>query len=160
MSSRRYHWEAKQGVRNAKAEKIVRVFSFEERCNRKRIAAAIGEMPSPRCSSWYHYIQHRLDVMDDGIENFTCRSYARLRLDKHIESRSALAKIAGKLVHHSAAIIYIGASGSTPPNSPIRTKKYVRCPGTRKLFAAFLSRGNCVIRMDDFTTLCTMLQTI
>lgn len=148
-SSKRYHWDTKQGVRNAKGEKIARLFSFEEETDRNRIAATLGEMPSPRGPSLYSYIDHRLRMMENGIETYTTRSYARLRLDKHIESHRAIDKIAGNLANHKPSIVYIGAGGSTPGNSPIKVKKHVRCPGTRKLIEAFKKRANCVIRMVD-----------
>lgn len=149
IPSRRYHWETKHGVRDAKGKKIANDFSAIETLDRNQIAWVIGEMPSPRCSSWFSYIEHRLNMMNMGIETYTCRSYARLSLDKHIESHRTLAQIAAKLVNHASAIIFLGASGSTSPNSPIRIKKHIRCPGTRKLIGAFNNRGNCVIRMVD-----------
>lgn len=149
MSSKRYHWETKHGVRDAKGKKIAGVFDSIEKFDRNQIASAIGAMPSPRGSSWFHYIDHRLKMMNMGIETYTCRSYARLRLDKHMESQRTIAQIAAKLVNHLAAIIFMGASGSTSPNSPIKIKKHIRCPGTRKLVGALKSRGNCVVRMVD-----------
>lgn len=149
LSSKRYHWESKQGCRDEKAERISRLFKFEEETERNRVAHILGEMPSPRGASWRSYIEHQLRVMDRGIETYTVRSYARLRLDKHIGWHRAIDKLAGKLVNHKPAIIYMGASGSTSPNSPIKIKKHVRCPGTRKLIEAFQKRGNCIIRMVD-----------
>lgn len=148
-SSKRYHYDAKQGVRNAKAEVITRLFTFEERTDLSRTASVIGEMPSPQNTSWRHYIEHRLRMSTNGIETYTQRCYARLGLDKHMESKRAIDKIAGKLVNHKPAIIYIGAGGSTPANSIIRIRKHVRCPGTRKLIVAIMKRGNCIIRMID-----------
>lgn len=148
ISSKRYHWETKQGCRNAKGEKIARLFKFEEETDRNRMAAILGEMPSPRGASWRSYIEHQLRVMDAGIETYTQRSYARLRLDKHIQWHRAIDKLAGKLVKHKPAVVFIGASGSTSANSPIKIKKHVRCPGTRKLIEAFQKRG-CIIRMVD-----------
>lgn len=128
---------------------MTRVFAFEEETDRNRMAAELGEMPSPQGTSWRSYIEHRLRVMEAGIEAYTIRPYARLRLDKHIEWHRAIDKKAGKLVNHKASIIYIGSGGSTPANSPIKIKKHVRCPGTRKLVFAFKKRGNCIIRMVD-----------
>lgn len=105
-------------------------------------------MPSPRGTMWSSYIKHRLRMMEKGIEAYTTRNYARLRLDKHIEWHRAIDIIAGKLVNHKPAIIYFG-SGNFAPNSPISIKKHVRCPGTRKLIEAFMKRGNCIVRMVD-----------
>jgi hypothetical protein len=125
------------------------LFTFEEQTDRNRIAATIGEVPSPRGASWRSYIEHRLRMMENGIETYTVKQYARLGLDKHIEWYRAIDKIVGKLVSNQSAIVYIGAGGSTPANSPIKIKKHVRCPGTRKLIAAFKKRSNCVIRLVD-----------
>lgn len=148
-SSKQYHWDTKQGIRNAKGEKMTRLFAFEEQTHRNQMAATLGEMPSPQGTSWRSYIEHRLRVMEAGIEAYTIRSYARLQLDKHIEWHRAIDKKAGKLVNHKPSIVYIGAGGSTPASSPIKIKKHVRCPGTRKLIFAFKKRANCIIRMVD-----------
>lgn len=149
LSSKRYHWDAKQGCRDAKAKCISYLFKSQEEADRNQMATILGEMPSPRGASWLSYIEHQLRVMNDGIDTYTARNYARLRLDKHIQWHRAIDKLAGNLVHHKPAIIYIGASGSTPANSPIKIRKHVRCPGTRKLIGAFRKRGNCVIRLVD-----------
>lgn len=147
-SSKRYHYDAKQGVRNDKAEKMTRLFDFEEKTDRNEIAAEIGQMPSPRDSSWAEYIQHRLRVMENGIATYSNRNYARLRLDKHINWHRAIDKLAGQLVNHKPAIVFIGA-GHIAANSPISIRKHVRCPGTRKLVEAFEKRGNCYVFMVD-----------
>lgn len=130
-------------------ERITRLFNYEEETDRNQIDAAIGSMPSPQNQTYHHYIQHRLKMSRNGIETYTQRSVARLRLDKHIECHRAIDRIANKLVCHKSALIYIGAGGSTPANSPISIKKYVRCPGTRKLLNALKKRGNCIIKMVD-----------
>lgn len=151
-SSKRYHYDTKQGVRNAKAETMTRLFTFEEESDRNRVAAEIGEMPSPKGSTWSSYIKHRLRVMENGIDTYTTRNYARLHLDKHIEWHRAIDKLAGSLVNHKPAIIFIGAGGNSP-NSPISIRKHVRCPGTRKLIEAFEKRSNCIVLMvDEFNT--------
>lgn len=131
---------------------MTRLFTYEEKSDRTRIAAEIAQMPSPRDSSWEHYIKHRLRVMENGIATYTQRSYARLRLDKYIEWHRAIDKIAGTLVNHKPAIIWVGA-GQIAANSIISIRKHVRCPGTRKLVEAFQKRGNCVVIMvDEFNT--------
>ncbi|XP_055322421.1 uncharacterized protein LOC129578217 [Sitodiplosis mosellana] len=127
---------------------MTRVFTYDEQADLKRIAAEIGQTPSPRNISWRHYIEHRLRMSQDGIAAYSQKNYARLRLDKHIEWRRAIDLIGGKLVHFKTAIINIGAA-EISPNCPIRIKKYVRCPGVRKLIAAFKRRGNCVVRLVD-----------
>lgn len=131
---------------------MTRLFTFEEQCDRNRIAAEIAQMPSSRDSSWADYIKHRLRTMEHGIETYTTRNYARLQLDKHIEWHRAIDKLAGALVNHKPALIFVGA-GQIAANSPISIRKHVRCPGTRKLVEAFEKRDNCdVIMVDEFNT--------
>lgn len=152
-SSKGYHYDAKQGQRNAKAERITRLFTFEEQSDRANVAARIGRMPSPRDNSWLHYIEHRIRMSRNGIDTYTQRCYARLQLDKHIESNRAIDRIAGKLVAKKSALIHMGAAEPCHPNSPIKIKKHVRCPGTRKLLNAFKKRGNVVVRfVDEYMT--------
>lgn len=151
-SSKRYHYDTKKGVRDVKRERMARLFKFEQEYDRNETAASIGQMPSPRGISWLTFIKHQLRMMKRGIETYTERGYARLKLDKYIESQRAIDKKAGKLVNGKAAIIYLG-SADFSPNSPIKIRKHVRCPGTRKLIAAFKKRGNCIVRMvDEFMT--------
>lgn len=131
---------------------MTRVFNLEEQQDRNQVTATIGTTPSPRGISWMLYIQHRLRLMENGIETYTVKSYARLQLDKHIEWHRAIDKMAGKLIRHKPSIIYFG-SGQIAANCPIKIKKHVRCPGTRKFIASFLNRDNCIIRMvDEFNT--------
>lgn len=152
ISSKRYHYDTKQGVRNDKAEKLTRLFTFEEKYDRNQVAATIGEMPSPRGTAWRLYIQHRLRMMEFGIETYTTRNYARLRFDKYIEWHRAIDRMAGALVNHKPSIIYLG-NGNFAPNSPISIRKHVRCPGTRKLIESFKKRANCIVLMvDEFNT--------
>lgn len=147
-SSKEYHYDTHQRVRDAKLERITRIFNYDEEVDRNRAAATIGSMPSPRTSTWRHYITHRLKMSQDGMATYTQRSVARLRLDKHIRWRRAIDRIAAKLVHKRSALIHVGA-GQISPNSPISIKKYMRCPGTRKLLDAFKRRGNCMFRLVD-----------
>lgn len=147
-SSKEYHYDAKQGIRNSKLKRITQRFTIEEETDRNGIAARIGDMPSPRNETYLHYIEHRLAMARNGIATYTQRSVARLRLDKHIEWHRAIDKIAGKMVCHKPALIFIGA-GQWAANSIISIKKFVRCPGTRKLIQAFKKRHNCIIRMVD-----------
>lgn len=131
---------------------MTRLFSCEEQFDRNLTAAVIGKMPSPRGNSWVHYLQHRLRMIERGIDTYSTRNYARLSLDKHIEWHRAIDKMAGKLCRHKPSIIYMG-TGEIPANCPFSIKKHVRCPGTRKLLEAFKKRFNCAIRMvDEFRT--------
>ncbi|XP_055296010.1 uncharacterized protein LOC129565303 [Sitodiplosis mosellana] len=131
---------------------MTRLFTFEEKYDLKETAAAIGQMPSPCGVHWLSYIEHRLRVMKNGIETYTIRGIARLGLDKHIEEVRAMDEKAAELVNGKVAIVYMGAA-DVPANSPIRIKKHVRCPGNRKLIAAFKKRGNVIVRMvNEFMT--------
>lgn len=91
-------------------------------------------------------------MLNDGINAYSTAKYTRLSLDKHIESYRAIDQIAGKLANYQPALVFIG-NGQTPPNCPIKIKKNVRCPGTRKLSNAFKKRGNCVVMpVDEYFT--------
>jgi len=91
-------------------------------------------------------------MFKDGINTYTTQQYTKLALDKYIESNRALDRIAGKLVNYEPALIFLG-NGETPPNSPIKIKKNVRCPGSRKLLNAFKKRGDCtVLPVDEYFT--------
>lgn len=152
ISSKRYHYDAKQGQRDKIAEQLSRVFKYDEEIDRNRIAEEIGEMPSPKGTTWNAYFHHRLRMMADGIQTYTTRRYARLQLDKHIEWHRAIDKMANQLVCGMPAILFIGA-GKWSPNSPISIRKYVRVPGTHKLVAAIQKRGDCfVIMVDEWKT--------
>lgn len=134
-------------MRNSKAERLTRCIEYMEKCDRNAVAAEIGEMPSPHGTHWASYIQHRLRVMQCGIEEYATRNYARLRLDKYIEWHRAIDKLAGQLVNHKPAIVMFG-NGQMPANSPIRIRKHVRCPFSRKLIGA-LEKRKCIVRMVD-----------
>lgn len=134
-------------MRNEKAERMTRLIQYTEENDRNAIAAEIGEMPSPHGVYWAAYIQHRLHVMQCGIEQYATRSYARLRLDKHIQSHRAMDKLTGFLCNHKPAIVMLGA-GAQIPNSPIKIRKHVRCPFNRKLIGSFKKRS-CLVRMVD-----------
>lgn len=41
---KRYHWNAKQGFRDSKYDRLSCVFKFEEECNRNVAAETIGQM--------------------------------------------------------------------------------------------------------------------
>lgn len=148
ISSKRYHYDTKQFLRNKKAEQMTRVFTHDEKIDLKKTAHRIGKMPSPKSNEWRHYVRHRLRMMKDGMAVYTTRSYARLGLDKHIEWHCAMDKMTNKLVCGKPCIIFMGAAQMNP-NSPIKIKKHVRCPGTRKLLSSLKKRGDCVVIMTD-----------
>lgn len=105
-------------------------------------------IPSPRGVFWKSYVQHRLKMFEDGLATYANQKYARLSLDKYIESNRAIDRIAARLTNKQKSIIYIGAA-EISPNSPIGIRKNVRCPGTRKLVKSFKKLGNCFIRFVD-----------
>lgn len=108
--------------------------------------------PSPLGRHWLSYVHHRLRMQIYGIAAYTTRKYTRLSLDKHIESNRAIDVIANKLTKSKRALIFLG-NADTPPNSPIKIKKNVRCPGTRKLINAFKKTGKCVVLpVDEYFT--------
>lgn len=102
-------------------------------------------MPSPRGSQWIPYIRHRLRMLERGMAAYATRQYARHRMDKYIEENRTIDKLAKRLTNDKPTIIYMGAVEMSP-NSPIRIKKHVRCPGNRRLATAIKKRPGCVIR--------------
>ncbi|XP_055320564.1 uncharacterized protein LOC129577480 isoform X1 [Sitodiplosis mosellana] len=141
VSSKRYHYLARQGVRDRKAKRWTRRFVAEEQHDRERYQ----RMPSPKGENWGSYIAHRLTMLKKGIETYTTEKYARLQFDKYIQSNRATDKIANLLTNRKPSIIHMGAV-DMPANSPIRIKKHVRCPGNRKLAESFRKIPNTVVR--------------
>lgn len=123
---------------------MTEAFTIQEQTDRNSYPI----MPSPRGVRWRSYIQHRLTVFEDGLAVYANQKYARLSLDKYIESNRAIDKIAAFLTNKLKSIIYIGAAEMSP-NSPIKIRKNVRCPGTRKLVQSFKKLGNCYVRFVD-----------
>lgn len=108
--------------------------------------------PSPLSQDWIYYIQHRMKMLKSGMAAYATAQYARLGADKHIESQRAIDRLAGNLVNNGPSLIFIG-NVDMAPNSPIRIKKHMRCPGLRKLINAFKKRSNCVvIPVDEYFT--------
>lgn len=144
ISSKHYHWNAKQRKRDRKAERWTQAFKAAE--INDRIGYVV--MPSPRSIHWRSYVEHRLRMFEAGMVTYANQKYSRLALDKYIESNRAIDKIAAFLTNKQKTIAYIGAA-EISPNSPIRIRKYVRCPGVRKLVHAFKKLGNVYIRYVD-----------
>lgn len=142
-SAKRYHWNTGQKTRAAKAKRWTNRFVIEER-NDRNDRRLYPTMPSPLGRHWLHYTHHRLKMMKKGMDVYATPKYTRLRFEKYIRTVRASDEKAGELVNYKPSIIFFGAA-ETPPNSPIRIKKHMRCPGSRKLYASFKKRGNCVI---------------
>lgn len=150
-SSKKYHWLAKQKTRDKKAQRWTAKFTEEEQADRNN-RALYSRMPSPLGTQWIDYIHHRIKMLKKGMECYTTAQYTRLQFDKYIESNRTIDKVTGNLVNHQAAVIHMG-NVDMSPNSPIRIKKHVRCPGTRKLLKGFKKRRKCVVRkVDEYFT--------
>lgn len=94
ISSKKYHYFAKQGVRDQKAKRWTRAFVIFEENDRN----AYPQMPSPKTSTWREYIQHRLTIMKRAIQVYTTEKYTRLRFDQYIESNRVCDLIAAMVV--------------------------------------------------------------
>lgn len=94
ISSKKYHYLAKQGVRDRKAKRWTRHFVAYEEADRN----AYQKMPSPRTSTWRAYIHHRLTIMKRAIATYTTEQYTRLRFDKYVESNRVSDLIAAMVV--------------------------------------------------------------
>lgn len=148
MTSKQFHWQTRQHLRNAKAKRWTKKFVEEERQDREN-RDLYPVMPSPKGSHWLHYIKHRVKMMKHGICAFSTAKYSRLALDKHIRSSSVIDKWVQKVTDNQPTVFFFGADGEVPPDSPIRIKKHVRCPGVRKTLRAIKKRRDCVIVMVD-----------
>ncbi|XP_031638848.1 uncharacterized protein LOC116350970 [Contarinia nasturtii] len=150
-SSKKYHWLTKYKMRDKKAKRWTKQFTLDEQNDRNN-RQLYQRMPSPLGTLWTDYICHRIKMLKKGMDVYTTPKYARLKFDKYVESNSTIDKLCGTLVNHQAALIHLG-NADMSPNSPIRIKKHVRCPGTRKLLKGFRKRGNCVVRkVDEYFT--------
>lgn len=144
ISSKRFNFKAQTGVRFRKMKRLTRDFTAFEQADREKYAD--HAIPTPACRlKWHRYVFHRLTVFNNGLEVYTKRNYARFGLDKYIRSTRAADKTARQLTNNQKSIIYMGAA-EISPNSPIRIRKHVRCPGVRKLIRSFKKLGNCYIR--------------
>lgn len=76
-------------------------------------------------------------MMELGIVTYTTEKYANLRFNLvNVNTNRASVEKAAELVNCPAAVVHFGAA-ETPPNSAIRIKKHMRCPGARKLIKSF-----------------------
>lgn len=97
ISSKKYHYLTKEGVRKKKREKWTAQFNtFEEADRNDRTRYA--QMPCPKGENWRDYITHRLRIMKEAIATYTTAKYSRLRFDRYIESNRVCDKIAALLV--------------------------------------------------------------
>lgn len=97
ISSKKYHYLTKQGVRDKKAKRWTKQFrAFEEADRNDR--TRYPTMPSSKDNTWRDYITHRLRIMKKAIAVYTTEKYTRLRFDKYIESNRISDKVAALLV--------------------------------------------------------------
>lgn len=145
----RYHWDAKQGIRDRQAKAMTEQYVLKE----QRDLASYVITPSPRGASWMFYIRHRIEMLQDGMATYARRKYARLHFDQYIESNRAMDKIAVKLTKNKPSIIYLGGA-QLAPNRPIGIKRYKRCPGTRKMEVSVkkLGHSNVDIVPEEYTS--------
>lgn len=99
ISSKKYHYLAKQGVRNRKAERWTRQFVAID----QNVRESYPQMPSPRTSTWQDYISYRLTIMKRAIAVYTTEKYTRLRFDKYVESNRVCDLIAAMVVSNLSA---------------------------------------------------------
>ena len=152
MSSKQFHWQTGQNVRNAKAKRWTKKFVAEERADREN-RDLYPVMPSPKGSHWLNYIKHRVKMMKHGICAYSTAKYTRLALDKHIKSASVVDKWVNMVTKKKPTVFLFGADGEIPPDSPISIKKHVRCPGVRKTLQAIKKREDCITKLvDEFKT--------
>ena len=150
ISSGQYHNMTKQNLRNKKVEKIAGkvLNAMKNDLNNRNI---YERTPSPNGANWLDYIRHKLKFYKDGVDVFTKRKYARLELDKYIESQRTMERVIEKIVRKGKKTIFFIGSAQMNPSSPI--KKYMRCPGTRKLVQALKKYPNIqVVYVDEYMT--------
>lgn len=152
MSSKQFHWQTGQNMRNAKAKRWTKAFVEEERQDREN-REIYPVMPSPKGLHWLDYIKHRVKMMKHGICAYSTAKYTRLALDQHIKSSSVVDKWVQKVTDKKPMVFFFGADGEIPPDSPISIKKHVRCPGVRKSLRAIEKRRDCaVVPVDEWGT--------
>ncbi|XP_055305804.1 uncharacterized protein LOC129570270 isoform X2 [Sitodiplosis mosellana] len=148
MSSKQFHWQTGQKVRNAKAKRWTKNFVEMERADREN-RELYPVMPSPKGSMWLNYIKHRVKMMKHGICAYSTAKYTRLALDKHIKSSSVVDEWVNKVTDKKPTLFFFGADGEVPPDSRISIKKHVRCPGVRLTLRSIKKRRDCFIQLVD-----------
>jgi hypothetical protein len=150
ISPKQFHWNAGQGIRDNVAKRLTANFTAMEKFDRERMFPSI---PSPRGANWRNYVIHRIKMMEDGLDTYARRRYARLSLDKYIESQRERDMMAKAITKNKPSLIIIG-DVDLPANSPIGKKKTKRCPGTRKLENSIkkLHHSDVVRVNEDYTS--------
>lgn len=148
MSPRRYHWGTRQKVREKTGKRWTRWYTAQERVD----LASYATIPSPRGSQYLNYIQHRMRMLPNGIAAYATKQYAKLNLDKYIQSNRESDEIAVEITQNQPSLIYMGGA-ELHPNRPIGIKKQKRCPGVRKLVVSIKKLGHSmVIFVNEYFT--------
>ncbi|XP_055308089.1 uncharacterized protein LOC129572176 [Sitodiplosis mosellana] len=105
MSSKQFHWQTGQKVRNAKAARWTKNFVEMERADREN-RDLYPVMPSPKGSMWLNYIKHRVKMMKHGICAYSTAKYTRLALDKHIKSSSVVDEWVNKVTDKKPTLFF------------------------------------------------------
>ena len=148
ISPRRYHWGTRQKVRERKIDRISAGFTEEMRLNLRNYE----RVPSPRGELWMLYIELQMHLLPIGIATFGTRKYARLLLDKYIESNRESDETAKLITENRPSLIMLGGA-ELHPSRPIGIKRRKRCPGTRKLVVSIKKLHHSrVIFVDEYFT--------
>lgn len=111
-----------------------------------------SKMPSPRGVQWGNYIDHQMWLYPLGIAAFATKRYAKLGLQKYIESNREADKTAKRVTENQPSLVFLGAA-ELHPSRPIGIKGQKRCPGVRKLVNSIKKLGNCaVVFVDEYFT--------
>lgn len=137
IGSTEFHRRAKQPDRDEKAGMIVGDLEIRRRLDRQNNYA---RMPSANGLEWMNFIVHHLKFFNETLRTYTKPRYTHLAFDKFINTQSAIDGIVKELTQQKPTMFFIGGAQFSP-SSPI--KKYVRCPGTRKLAVAIKKVPNC-----------------
>lgn len=92
------------------------------------VNAAKVVTPSP-CSqhTYKSYIQHQIKMLTKGIAAYATRKYARLLLDKYIQSNRESDNSAVKLTKGKPKMFCL-SNAELAPNLPIEIRQGKRCP--------------------------------
>lgn len=152
ISSKEFHWNTKSHIRKAKQKRWTKNYVQEEK-NEMENRDLYAVMPSPLGQYWNEYIHFKLRMLQRAINVYGTAQYSRLNLDRHIHTNRAIDEMCGKLVDYKSAIVYFGASESSP-NSPIGVSNNVRTPGIKKIIGGFKKRKNVfvILTNEDYTS--------
>lgn len=158
ISSKSHHWATGQGVRKKMGERMSEAFKNEEQTDRERYP----EIPSPRGHQWQNYVEHRLQMFNNGMATYGRRKYARLSFEKYIEANRRSDEMAKFMVKHKKpsdrrgnerSLVIFGAA-NMPYNAPFGIKNTLSAPDMKRLEISLKKLDdNDVMRMnEDYTS--------